>query len=161
MITSWDAIPAAEAAPLNAAPSKSRERLVKQQLNRRTVMRSASVLAVTLGATVLGGLPTGRPRRAFAAEGSYWGSCADAGYPSYDGLCTGAPYDQSYCGSDGWFKTGTSGGYRWTPITACSNRNAWIWDAGRVGWRCCDGMRYASGGGSGTFLICNAVAYRR
>jgi hypothetical protein len=160
MITSWDAIPSADVAPLDAAPSPNRARLVKQQINSRTVIRSVTDLAVKLGATVLGWLPVVHARQEVAAVGSYWGNCASAGYPEYEGLCTGAPYDPSYCGGDGWFKNGDSGGYRWTPVTACGDRNAWIWDAGRVGWRCCDGMRYG-GSGSGTFLICNAVAYRR
>lgn len=160
MITSWEALPSVAQAPPDAVPSQSRTRLVKQQINRRTVLRSATVLAVTLGATALGWVPTGRPREALATVGTSHGSCAAAGYPDYSGLCTGAPYDQGYCGGDGWFKDGHFDGYRWEPITACSGRNAWIWDEGRVGWRCADGMRYDSSG-SGTFLICNAVAYRR
>ncbi len=153
MNVTWQDIPSADTAPEGAEPST-----IRFEIKRRTVVRSVAALGMTLGVTALGWVAPGGSRRAEAAVGSQWGNC---NVFSYDGvLCVGAPYSTGYCGGDGWFLNGWSGGHRWTPITACNSRNAWIWDTGSVGWRCADGLRYWNGGGSGEFLICSAVAYR-
>ncbi len=157
MNVTWQEIPSADTDPGDAPPSAIRA-LADKAVNRRTVMRSATALGMTLGVTVLGWVVPGAARRAEATPGSYWGNC---NIYNYDGiLCLGGPYSSGYCGGDGWFLNGNFSGYRWEPVTRCNGRNAWIWDTGSVGWRCCDGMRYPLGGGAGTFLICSAVAYR-
>ncbi|WP_117213697.1 hypothetical protein [Allorhizocola rhizosphaerae] len=157
MNVTWEAIPSADTEPASAEPSRIRA-LADAAVNRRTVIRSVAALGMTLGVTALGWVTPGG-RRAEAAVGSEHGNCAGYAYDNI--LCVGAPYSQNYCGGDGWFLNGVINGWRWYPITACAGRNAWIWDVGRVGYRCADGHRAALSGGSYTFLICSYPAYRR
>lgn len=156
MTSYWDAVPHndadAEAARLGGQSLAGTAGYAKFRLPRRSFLKAVGVLGTTLAVTVVSSIPQRFLPKALATVGSQYTDC---NIFSYDGIvCVGAPYDRSYCGTDGWFLNFTSTSFKSWPITACNNRNAWWWFHVNTTYRCADGNQQVTGQ-SAVFRICN------
>lgn len=133
-------------------------------VHRRGFLTVVGTAAMTLGLTVLGWIPLARPAR--AEQGSQYPNCGRYHYGPHGPICTGAPYSPSYCGSDKWFKNGCFGNRQdglacYQPRTICLSgeeaRDAWLWKADEVLYRCADGEIHYDGAPNLEQVICNAT----
>jgi hypothetical protein len=137
-------------------------------VRRRGFLAVTSTAAMTLGLTVLGWIPLARPAR--AEQGSEYPNCGryddGPGVP----ICYGAPYSPSYCGADNWFKDGCFGDWDkgptcYQPRMICraggEGRNAWLWKADDVVYRCADGEIHYPGAPNLEQVICSAMLPQR
>jgi hypothetical protein len=137
-------------------------------VRRRGFLAVIGTAAMTLGLTVLGWIPLARPAR--AEQGSEYPTCGLYHYGPHGPTCTGAPYSPSYCDSDKWFKNGCFGNWRdgldcYQPRTICrageEPRDAWLWKADDVVYRCADGEVHYSGAPNLEQVICSATLPQR
>jgi hypothetical protein len=133
-------------------------------VRRRGFLAVLGTASMTLGLTVLGWIPLARPAR--AEQGSEYPNCGRYHYGPHGPICTGAPYSPSYCDSDKWFKNGCFGHWDegltcYQPRSICrageENRNAWLWKADDVVYRCADGEVHYPGAPNLEQVICNAT----
>ncbi|MGH3825605.1 MAG: hypothetical protein ACRDQX_00295 [Pseudonocardiaceae bacterium] len=133
-------------------------------VHRRGFLAVLGTAAMTLGMTALSWVPLARPAR--ADPGSEYPSCGLYHYGPHGPICTGAPYSPSYCGSDNWFKNGCFGSWEkgldcYQPRTICragtEAREAWLWKADDVVYRCADGEIAYAGAPNVEQVICNAT----
>jgi hypothetical protein len=134
------------------------------RVRRRGFLRVVGTAAMTLGLTVLGWIPLARPAR--ADRGSEHPDCGRYNDGAGGPICYGAPYSPSYCGRDQWFKNGCFGDWDgeltcYQPSTVCraggEARDAWLWKADDVVYRCADGDVHYNGAPNIEQVICNAV----
>jgi len=128
------------------------------QLHRRGFLAVASTAAMTLGLTMLGWIPLARPAR--AEQGSEYPDCGRYHYGPHGPTCIGAPYSESYCESDKWFRNGCYGQDCYQPRAICragaESRNAWLWKSDGWTFRCADGDVQYSGAPNLEKLVCSA-----
>jgi hypothetical protein len=133
------------------------------QLHRRGFLAVASTAAMTLGLTLLGWIPLARP--AGAEQGSEYPDCGRYHYGPHGPTCIGAPYSESYCESDKWFRNGCYGDPDkgldcYQPRAICragaDSRNAWLWKSDGWTFRCADGDVQYSGAPNLEKLVCSA-----
>ena len=132
-------------------------------LHRRGFLAVVGTTAMTLGLTLLGWIPLARPAR--AEQGSEYPDCGRYHYGPNGPTCIGAPYSESYCDSDKWFKSGCYGDPDkgldcYQPQTICragtESRNAWLWKSDSWMFRCADGDVHHSGAPNLEKLVCSA-----
>lgn len=132
-------------------------------LHRRGFLAVVGTTAMTLGLTLLGWIPLARPAR--AEQGSEYPDCGRYHYGPNGPTCIGAPYSESYCDSDKWFKNGCYGDPDkgldcYQPQTICragtESRNAWLWKSDSWMFRCADGDVHHSGAPNLEKLVCSA-----
>jgi hypothetical protein len=151
----WADVPSVDDEPADSPAPSSK---AWPRTSRRTVFKAVGVLGGAFALNLLGALPPARIGSASAAVGSEW-LTGCGGYSYADNLtCTGGTYAQSYCGSDGWFRTDGGLTYQYYPITICGGgsygaKNAWRWTRSGVPNRCADGHLWLSSVGT-SFYIC-------
>lgn len=132
-------------------------------LRRRGFLAVAGTAAMTLGLTMLGWIPLARPAR--AEPGEQYPDCGRYHYGPNGPTCIGAPYSESYCGKDKWFKNGCYGDWNkgldcYQPRAICragpDPREAWLWKSDNVTYRCADGEVHYSGAPNFEKLVCSA-----
>ena len=132
-------------------------------LRRRGFLAVAGTAAMTLGLTMLGWIPLAR--RAWADQGSEYPDCGRYHYGPHGPTCIGAPYSESYCGLDKWFRNGCyadgkGGEDCYQPRNICrsgpDSRNAWLWKGDNWTFRCADGEVHYSGAPNLEQLVCSA-----
>ncbi|MGH3710638.1 MAG: hypothetical protein ACRDRQ_21595 [Pseudonocardiaceae bacterium] len=137
-------------------------------VDRRGALSVLGTAAMTLGITMLGWIPLARPAR--AEQGNEYPDCGLYSDGPGGPICSGAPYSPSYCGPDRWFKNGCFGHWNegltcYQPRTICragtEPRNAWLWKADGVLYRCADGEIHYDGAPNLEQVICNAPLPQR
>ena len=133
-------------------------------LHRRSFLTVAGTAAMTLGLTMLGWIPLARP--ASAEQGTEYPDCGRYHYGPNGPICIGAPYSESYCDKDKWFKNGCYGNWNegldcYQPRMICragpDARDAWLWKSNDVMYRCADGEVHYSGAPNIEKLVCSAT----
>jgi hypothetical protein len=157
-------IPRLDQAGADPQPRVVQFRDAGTELHRRGFLAVVGTAAMTLGLTMLGWIPLARP--AWADEGTEYPDCGRYHYGPHGPTCIGAPYSESYCGLDRWFRTGCYGDGKggedcYQPHAICRSgpeaRNAWLWKSDGLTYRCADGEVHYNGAPNWEQLVCSAT----